>query len=685
MKKKHLISDIASASMLFIVISLCFFVAWRSYRVQVDESQESQVQLMGDLVKDRFSRIIQQNIFTLQNLSERIQQTEGDYFKYWKSEVGFIIKQNPSFKFVEHIDSNMLIQDVVPINDNEKAIGLNIAQISYRKAAWIFKSKNRKTNVTPWVKLKQGGEAFLVDEPIYVNNKFWGTMTAGLDFRKQIDEIFEVRTGFHMHLHDQKDYLFYCSSPEQCAPITVDSSLIYMQALDFEGMEGIKWEMQLYPTREFFDGQADLANLVGFILSVVLSAALSVAFFFILSNSRQKRLASRANKRLKELNFNLDSEKKRAEEASKIKSQFLSNMSHEIRTPINVMYGLIEVIKQTNLDPEQKQQVELLDSSSKNLLGLVNNVLEIESIESGKISLVKHAFQPLKRISSLVKTFENSFTERGLYLQLEDKTNKKTASLLIGDEVKIGQIVSNLIRNAAKFTKEGGVTVVYEEIKENQDNVDLKITVSDTGIGIPKERLNEIFDRFTQVETGYTKKFEGSGLGLSIARNLAILHGGKVNVESAVGKGTSFIVHIPMMISNKHAETNKSTEVNPEKFKGKKILIVEDNELNVMVLQKMLSKYDFDFETAENGSVGLNLALAQPFDLILMDIHMPIMDGIESSKRIREAGIDTPIIGLSANITRETMVEALDSGMKAYLTKPYSKDQILEVFAAYLN
>lgn len=198
-------------------------------------------------------------------------------------------------------------------------------------------------------------------------------------------------------------------------------------------------------------------------------------------------MASRANKRLKELNFNLDSEKKRAEEASKIKSQFLSNMSHEIRTPINVMYGLIEVIKQTNLDPEQKQQVELLDSSSKNLLGLVNNVLEIESIESGKISLVKHAFQPLKRISSLVKTFENSFTERGLYLQLEDKTNKKTASLLIGDEVKIGQIVSNLIRNAAKFTKEGGVTVVYEEIKENQDNVDLKITVSDTGIGIPKK------------------------------------------------------------------------------------------------------------------------------------------------------------------------------------------------------
>lgn len=684
MKKIRNFSDVVSASVLFLVLSLCFIIAWRSYNMQVNDGQDSQVQLMGDLVKDRFSRIIDQNIFTLQNLAERIKQTDGDYFKYWKSEAEFIIKQNPSFKFVEHIDSNMTIQDVVPFEENKTILGLNLVDVNYRKNAWKFNSKNNRTNLTPWVILRQGGEAFLVDQPIYIKGAFWGTMTAGLDFRNQVDEIFEVRKGFHMHLYDQNEYMFYCSSTNQCTPITVDSSLVYSKTLDISGINGIQWKMELYPNDEFFDGQAELANVVSFIISIILSGALAVAFFFILSNGRQKRLASRANRRLKELNYKLDSEKKRAEEASKIKGQFLSNMSHEIRTPINVMYGLIEVLKHTNLDEEQHEQVELLDSSSKNLLGLVNNVLEIESIESGKVSLVKQAFKPYHLVSSLVKTFEGSLKEKGLYVKLKNETKRELGTMLIGDEVKIGQILSNLIRNASKFTQEGGITVTYEEIPKENDFVELKIIVADTGIGIPKERLNEVFDRFTQVESGYAKKFEGSGLGLSICLSLAKLHGGDITVESKVGEGTFFTVQIPMMVSTKNVQQVNNTQIDVEKFSGKKILIVEDNALNLMVLKKMLSKYGFVFESAENGSIGVKLALAQPFDLILMDIHMPVMDGIEAAKKIREAGVDTPIIGLSANITRQTMVEALDSGMKAYLTKPYSKEQILEVLAEFL-
>lgn len=685
MKRKHLLSDIVSANLLFVVVAMCFFVAWRSYNKQVTEGRESQVQLMGDLVKDRFSRIIEQNIYTLKNLVDRIHKTDGDYFEYWQSDAEFIVEQNPSFKFIEFIDSSMIIREVFPFKDNKSIIGLDISKIDYRRPSWILNTQRNKTNVTPWVKLRQGGEAFLVDEPLFVQGNFWGSMTAGFDFRSQVNEIFEVRTGFHMHLHDQNDYLFYCSSPEFCLPITVDSVLIYERKLAFKGMEGVKWKMLLYPTDEFFDGQAQLANLVGFIISLILSIALAVAFYFILRNARQKRRATKANKRLKELNFRLDSEKKRAQEASKTKSEFLSNMSHEIRTPINVIHGLIEVMKQTKLDEEQKEQIDLLDSSSKDLLGLVNNILEIERIEAGKVAVVKQAFQPAKRLNSILRAFESAFTEKGLYLKLIDKTDQSKPTALIGDEVKLGQIISNLIRNAFKFTKEGGVTVFYDEIEQKEGTIILKITVSDTGIGIPEDRLNEVFERFTQVESGYTKNFEGSGLGLSIAKSLVSMQGGTISVKSIVGEGTAFSIQIPMLVSSQSEISKKVTEIDVGKFKGKKLLIVEDNTLNVMVLQKMLSTFGFEYETAQNGSIAVDKVLAQSFDLILMDIHMPVMDGIEASKKIKEAGIETPIIGLSANVTRETMIEALDAGMKAYLTKPFSKNQILEVFSLYLN
>ncbi|MDP4845321.1 MAG: response regulator, partial [Salibacteraceae bacterium] len=248
-----------------------------------------------------------------------------------------------------------------------------------------------------------------------------------------------------------------------------------------------------------------------------------------------------------------------------------------------------------------------------------------------------------------------------------------------------GQIISNLIRNAFKFTKEGGVTVFYDEIDQKEGTTILKITVSDTGIGIPEDRLNEVFERFTQVESGYTKNFEGSGLGLSIAKSLVSMQGGTISVKSIVGEGTAFSIQIPMLVSSQSEISKKVTEIDVGKFKGKKLLIVEDNTLNVMVLQKMLSTFGFEYETAQNGSIAVDKVLAQSFDLILMDIHMPVMDGIEASKKIHEAGIETPIIGLSANVTRETMIEALDAGMKAYLTKPFSKNQILEVFSLYLN
>ena len=298
------------------------------------------------------------------------------------------------------------------------------------------------------------------------------------------------------------------------------------------------------------------------------------------------------------------------------------------------------------------------------------------------MALETSRFQPVIKIQALCELFAQSFDEKGIDLIFE--TVEPRASWLTGDEVKFTQIVSNFIHNALKFTSEGSVTVYYEQENKSDDEIEVVLRVKDTGIGIPREQLSLIFERFSQVDSGYRKKYSGSGLGLSINYELIRLMNGDIVVTSEVGVGTEFVITLAFQDGNVKQEVATPEELISD-FTGKKCLLVEDNELNVLVISKMLEIFKFSWHSEPNGQKGVEAFDEGDYDLVIMDLHMPVMDGMEASQIIFKKHPNTPIIMLSANVTKEAVSQAKEIGIEHYITKPVSKEKLLQTINIVLK
>ena len=285
-----------------------------------------------------------------------------------------------------------------------------------------------------------------------------------------------------------------------------------------------------------------------------------------------------------------------------------------------------------------------MDKSSKNLLSLVNNVLEIDKIESREMHLSNVIFKPKEEIASIVSQYISEFSEKGMYLNLNFKSDLETT--VLGDEGKYNQILINLIKNALKFTSSGGVTITYEEHAFNT-TLEVKISIKDTGVGISKDHLAIIFERFTQIDIGLKKKHTGSGLGLSISKNLVELMDGKIALQSDLQKGTEFTIEIPFTISNKEDISVIDIASKAIHFNNLDVLIVDDNKINLLVLTKILEQIGIKADKALNGAEAIEKVKHNDYELILMDIHMPVMDGFEATQIIRKENKDVLILGLS--------------------------------------
>lgn len=670
--------DWIASGLLFVFLGGSFYWAWAQFNAEVHRERIERVRLMGQFAEEQVVTVVNENIDVLDNLRRRLEITDGSYFQFWEHDAERLLAQNPTFQVIEWIDSGMVVREVLPEKGNESALGLDIGALDYRRKGWLKSTRSGRINFTPWLKLTQGGEAFLVDAPVYVNDRLWGTLTAGMDFTKHVNNIFDERIGYHFHLHDHKDLLFYCSDPLKCRPIEVDKSLVYTASLPV--IDNVNWEMQLFPTELFFDQGAEDSNLIGLVLSLGLSLTMAVLLFFLINYSRDRKLVRKANEELTELNRFLSLERQRAEKASAAKTEFLANMSHEIRTPLNGILGLISILRnEGDLSNEQKRNLQLMETSSKNLHGLLNNVLEIERIESGSIDLNMEVFSPEDRLKALIEMFDRDFRDSGIEFKYDFGATGNRA--VRGDAVKFIQVITNLLRNAFKFTEHGFVKVTYEE-RLQATRLVVKIKVQDSGIGIPKEDLEHIFDRFSQMEPVYNKKHEGSGLGLTISKHLVDLMQGSIHVTSEMGVGSTFEVEIPFeRVMDRHEE--EELDVSETDFSDLELLIVEDNELNRLVMQKMLVHYGLYFECAENGLEAVDKVRSKQYDLILMDLHMPEMDGFNATKKIRDMGIKTPIIAVSANVTAEAIKAANDAGMEDYISKPFSRSQLEELLLHY--
>lgn len=637
----------------------------------------NEIETYGRLRFQEFLSSGQNNVWALENLKERIEMTHGKYFEYWEEDAQLILRQNPSFKFVQWIDSSMVIKKVMPLEGNEAAIDLDISHL-YRRDEWLRHVRDSSTNITSWVPLTQGGISFLVDVPVFFGDRFQGTITAGMDFTVTFNDLASEMKNYAIEIMDDKGTVFYQFNQPDASSFPTE--LVFRDTYEVDKLDRQDWTFSLMPRdadilmerrREVY---SDL--VFGILLSLLSS---SLVYFYRSSRNENKRYRE-LNLKLSEANANLREERIRAEKASKAKTEFVSNMSHEIRTPLNAIIGFIGVLKESELNPSMMECLSLMDLSSKKLLLLINDILEIDKIESGQIDFRKDVFSPFREMVNIISIYKPSMEAKGLYINLNTETGE--GLYVVGDMGKYGQILTNLLRNALKFTEQGGVEVHYLE-KIMDTSLQLKISIKDSGIGIPNAKLKTIFDRFTQIDSGILKKHEGSGLGLYITYLLIELLEGSIEVKSVENEGTEFKIVLKFPLSEA-GKKDRSPEPHLIDLSGHKVLIVDDNKVNSMVLQKTMDNFGIDSYWVRDGGEAVEAVAKNDYDLIFMDIHMPEMNGFEATKEIRKTNKEIIIIGFSADVTKETIQGARDVGMNDYLTKPISYDKLRQSLSDYL-
>jgi signal transduction histidine kinase/CheY-like chemotaxis protein len=642
---------------------------WRSNE-KLDAEYSQQVQIMGRLATQDFQSSFTNNIVSLKNLRDRIVESQGSYFEYWERDAQRLVAQQKAFKFIEFINPKGVITSIVPNEGNEAAIGLDITQLSYRYPEWKKHSAKNTVNITSWLPLTQTGQAFLVDVPIYFNGKFHGTLTAGMDFTEAFNAISHNIRDHSINLADSQGNLFYQFNPVE--EESIKSSRIFNSHIVVDSIDNERWSFQFLYNDGAEYSERILVIKSALVFGIVLSALSSMLVLLFLKSNYQTKRLQEANEFLRELNEQLEQERDRAAKASEAKTQFLSNMSHEIRTPLHAILGVIELAEDSGEYPRDYQDIDILKNASTSLLSLVNDILDIDRIEAGKIEFLETPFCPSQLLQSIVEGYQLEARKKGLTLELiVDHPNNHW---VVGDKAKTFQIFNNIISNAIKFTDQGGVTISYWETLTDGY---LKFTCAfeDTGIGITQGQKTEIFNRFTQVGDVIKKRHKGSGLGLSIVKGLIDFLGGTIGVESEVGKGTTFTVSLTFPLVE---ETKEVTSPIPD-LVGAKALIIDDNRLNSLILGRMLEKSKIEVSIATSGKEGKELIDDQSFQFIFLDIHMPETNGFEVAKFIRESDPEVFIIGFSADVTKDTIERGKKAGMDDYLIKPIDKYKLFSI------
>ncbi len=378
---------------------------------------------------------------------------------------------------------------------------------------------------------------------------------------------------------------------------------------------------------------------------------------------------------------NLITARQKAEEAAQSKQIFMSTMSHEIRTPLNEVIGITNLLLQGQPREDQMDYIKTLRFSGNHLLTLVNDVLDYNKMESGKIIFEQTVFNLNDFLEEIMRSY--SFRSKAKHLSFEIKKEGALPDEVIGDQIRLNQILSNLLSNALKFTNQGGITVFIRELEREAGKAKLEFSVRDTGIGIPKEKHDSIFESFTQASPDTTRHYGGSGLGLAICKKLIELQGGTITVQSDPGAGSAFTFNIIFGISAKGAG-EKIAEIK-ESFvglEGKRILVAEDNKINFFVVNKFLTGWGMNVTLAENGRLALEALEKKEFDLVLMDLHMPVMDGIEATRIIRNLKDkkikNIPIIALTAAIMSENHDKIDELKINDYVLKPFKPHDLFE-------
>ena len=490
---------------------------------------------------------------------------------------------------------------------------------------------------------------------------------------KEYKEVIELRGAPFLYVAlpvaANRDSCMRCHGDPKDAP----SELIQMygdKAGFWERLDEIRAMISIrVPLAEQFEGARAIFLALSSITFVVMALILAMILWFM---------------------RRIDEQQRRLEEANRAKSRFLATMSHEIRTPMNLVIGVSELLKETDLNEEQRKYLEILGRNGDSLYALINDVLDISKVEAGEVILERIPFRLDELVTALSNTFHFLAGERDIRLATELPESIDTHR--VGDPTRIQQVLMNLLANAIKFTPDGGrVTLVVDPVEG--DEARLRVSVTDTGIGIPEEKREAIFGAFVQADDSTTRHFGGTGLGLHICRQLVELMGGRIWAESEQGSGSRFSFELPLPKSEHPvmegsvawAEPAATTPVEP-----RRVLLAEDSDDNAFLLQVHLSKGPYRLERVANGVEAVERFQRDTFDLVLMDMQMPVMDGYEATRRLRrweesQGRKPTPMVALTAHAFKEDRDRALAAGCNDYLTKPIRKARLLAAVARHTS
>ncbi|HLO82179.1 MAG TPA: ATP-binding protein [Chitinophagaceae bacterium] len=419
------------------------------------------------------------------------------------------------------------------------------------------------------------------------------------------------------------------------------------------------------------------ARTFGSIMAILASVAAMFIFGYIAYKVRQQQ----------QMIAKLDASEKMSKEAARLKENFLANMSHEIRTPMNAILGFTNLLQYQQLDPKSMEYVQTIRKSGQNLLNIINDILDLSKIEAGMMRIESSPFSLRSVASTVERMFSKKATDKGITLSYTIDEN--VPDILEGDATRLTQILVNLVGNSVKFTEKGSVELRFYPKKLEGENIRLGIEVRDTGIGIEKEKLTSVFERFSQADDDVTRKYGGTGLGLAIVRDLVSLQDGTIEVTSDPGKGTRFYLAIPYKIhidQEVHIPVASVEKQNFENFAGARILAVEDNAINQSLIRHLLKEWEIEVDISGNGLDALEKLKANKYQLVLMDIQMPGMDGYTATRKIREElKLDLPIVAMTAHALAGEREKCLERGMNAYISKPIRQDLLYEIIAGFLH
>jgi PAS domain S-box-containing protein len=358
-----------------------------------------------------------------------------------------------------------------------------------------------------------------------------------------------------------------------------------------------------------------------------------------------------------------------AENAVRSKQQFLSNMSHEIRTPMNAIIGFTKVLLKTELTAKQKEYLTAIKMSGDALIVLINDILDLAKVDAGKMIFEQIAFKMATSVSAMLHVFEIKIQEKNL--KLIKKYDNRIPKVVVGDPVRLHQIILNLVSNAVKFTTEGEITISVQLLNEDEEKVVIEFTITDTGIGIPENRIEHIFENFQQASSDTARLYGGTGLGLAIAKQLVETQGGTITVKSKLGEGSTFSFILPFLKTKAEAESETETLELYQEVKDIKVLVVEDIPLNQLLMKTLLDDFGFEHDIAGTGKTAIEKLKNKSYDIILMDLQMPEMNGFEAARFIRnQMNSQIPIIALTADVTTADLEKCKAVGMNDYISKP---------------